>query len=95
MSLGEIGVVVTVNVRAVVPLLPSVATASVTTSLGPASSFVMVPVPMLAPRSALKGADRVTVSVSSPSSRKSPATVTWICFVVSPAANTSVPFAAV
>ena len=79
------------KVSGVVPELPSSTVASLTTSLGPASSFVIVPVATLVPRSALKGAESVTVKVSSPSSRKSPFTVTSICFEVSPAAKTSVP----
>ena len=74
------------------PELPSSMLVSLTASLGPTlSSFVIVPVATLDPRSALKGAVSVTVSVSLPSTWMSLFTVTSICFEVSPAAKTSVP----
>jgi hypothetical protein len=56
---------------------------------------VIVPVATLVPRSALKGEESVTVKVSLLSTRRSPVTVTSICFEVSPAAKTSVPDVAV
>ena len=71
--------------------LPSSTFASPTTSLGLASSFVIVPVATLVPRSALNGDESVTVKVWLPSTKRSPVTETSICFEVSPAAKTSVP----
>ena len=63
--------------------------------MGGSSSSVMVPVPVaaVADSAALDGPLRVTTTVSSASSSTSPATVTAMFLLVSPAAKVRVPAA--
>ena len=61
---------------------------------GMASSFVIVPVPVAVAIDAFVAPDRSVVNDSFGSKVVSPSSVTRMSFVVSPAANVSVPFAA-
>ena len=74
---------------------PSVADASATPSVGGSSLSVIVPVAVASPRVAFDGLDRVSVKVSSGSSRSSSSVATATVAVVSPGMTVSVPLAAV
>ena len=60
-------------------------------SVGVGSASAMVPVPVAVARVAFTGADRVTASVSSASSRPPRVTATATVFTVCPAAKVSRP----
>ena len=87
---------VTVKVKAVLPLLPSfrLALAAAIDSDGPAavSSLRMVPVAVAVPMAVpALGFDRVSVKPSVDSTAVSPATLTVMVLLVSPAAKLTVP----
>ena len=77
--------------------MPTAAGSGVRTTAGPGatSSFAIVPFACAAANVALAGADSVTVKVSSGSNVASPITGTEMVLEVTPAANVSVPDAAV
>ena len=77
-----------------VPLFPSATDTSLTDSEGVASSSAIVPRPLSSASVAFTGLERLTVKVSSVSSRASPAIGTTIVRAVSPARKVSVPLAA-
>ncbi len=81
----------TVKLACAVPASPSVTdTLSIATG-GSGSLSVMLPTPWPSATVALIGAVRFTVKLSGFSAESSPTTGTLMSFVVSPAANVSVP----
>jgi hypothetical protein len=83
-----------VNIAWLLPLFPSRIATSLIESDGGGSSSTIVPTPVPSAIVALTGFDRVTVYVSSNSSRTSPLTCTITVADVSPAGIVAVPLAA-
>ena len=85
------GLRVTVNVRFVEPLSPSVTRGELTDSVGIPSLSVIVPVPLTVEIVAFVAPLRVTTTVSFASSSVSPVTDTSKVWLVVPAVKVSVP----
>ena len=82
---------VSVNVRFVEPLSPSVTLGESMDTVGVPSSSVIVPVPVAVETAAFAALLSVTTTVSSASSVVSPVTDTLKVWLVAPAAKVSVP----
>ena len=81
---------VTVKVKSVVPVLPSLLLTSLIENVGGPSSLVIVPTPVPVSMMALTGFERLTSNASSSSSATSPFTFTVTVLLVWPAVKVSV-----